>query len=397
MKKGLSVFLALLLLLPVFAAGEETEPERFKCEGYTYVLLEDGSAEITNTSRYMSGDIVIPEELNGHKVSVIGEEAFRERKTMYAVTIPEGVVSIKPEAFTACTSLKTVSIPSSVRSIGKYAFLNCKELREVDLPQGVTRIEDATFYSCESLERIMIPDSVTYIDRAAFQSCYHLTSVTIPAGVTSIRENTFYGCHSLSEIVIPEGVTSIGDLAFYACPELTEIRIPDSVTYIGESAFGKCEKLALITLPNGGEVEIGENAFKGTAYARAAEEMIPESFEGAEDYRDTGWTVPEGKKVYTASAYLYSVLPQNIRTLDTAGADYILAKNIRTESREDYTGSAHNTITEVFLCGRDGSVALLCSISHAPPGAGRVKIGQSLGGRQATDEELWEEIRGYFP
>ena len=84
MKKAIPVFLfAFLLLLGAFAAAEEAERETHFSGEYTYVLLEDGTAEIllygadeTDPLSREAKNLVIPSVLDGHPVTRIGDRAF---------------------------------------------------------------------------------------------------------------------------------------------------------------------------------------------------------------------------------------------------------------------------------------------------------------------------------
>lgn len=393
MKKLSAIILALMLLLSIYPASAE-QNIKYTCDGYTYKLLEDDSAMITGVAYYIHGDIVIPNELDGHPVTSIGYYAFHNNRKITGITIPEGVTEIQQDAFSECGAV-SINIPSSVKAIGNSAFRYCDHLEEIVIPEGVTSIEYYTFTHCDSLKKVVLPESLTQIGNQAFGLSRNLETINIPEGVTEIPANAFWGC-SFTHITIPEGVTAIHDAAFMGCEQLEEIIIPDSVTTIGNNAFCGCTNLGSIVLP-AGKIEIGKDAFKDTAYTLAAEKMMPESFDGAEDYRETGWQFPEGKKLFTSSTDMYFLMPESIRTLDAREADYMLVKRTRRQSRNDYSGSAHDTITELYLCGADGTVALLCSITHSPPAFGRVKIGQSLGGSVATDAELWEKIMKFFP
>ena len=183
----------------------------------------NGEVTITDCDTAATGELVIPNTIDGHPVTSIGEEAFQN-----------------------CTSLTSITIPDSVTSIGSEAFIFCSSLPSITIPDSVTSIEDYAFAHCSSLTSITIPDGVTSIATAAFQDCTSLTSITIPDSVTSIGIKAFYECSSLTSITIPDGVTSIGDSAFEGCTNLTSITIPDSVTSIGNNAFQRCISLTSI-------------------------------------------------------------------------------------------------------------------------------------------------------
>ena len=249
----LTVVAALLLSTTAFAAD---------LSDLTYDIQNDGTIAITDCSESAAGALEIPAEIEGRRVTRIGEMAFFSCSSLTSVTIPEGVTSIGDDAFFCCGSLTSVTIPKSVTSIGDSVFSCCYGLMSVTIPVGVTSIGDYAFHYCSSLTSVTIPDSVTSIGDDAFSSCYGLTSVTIPKGVTSIGDFAFYNCSSLTSVTIPEGVTSIGNHAFGYCSRLTSVTIPDSVISIGEWIFSSCSSLTSVTIPKG-VTSIGDYSFAG--------------------------------------------------------------------------------------------------------------------------------------
>ena len=227
-----------------------------------------------------TAEIHIPSQIKYGKdtydVTSIGDEAFRGRKTITSITIPNSVTSIGRDAFLGCSKLKSIVvesgntiydsrencnaiietatntlitgcqntiIPNSVTSIGKCAFWNCFSLTSITIPNSVTSIGWEAFNNCSSLTSITIPNSVTFIGGFAFAGCSSLTSITIPNSVTWIGSGAFFYCRSLTSITIPNSVTGIGDEAFEDCSSLTSITIPNSVTSIGWHAFSNCKSL----------------------------------------------------------------------------------------------------------------------------------------------------------
>ena len=79
----------------------------------------------------------------------------------------------------------------SVKSIGEDAFRDCKSLTSINIPNSVTSIGDRAFYGCKSLTSIIIPNSVTSIGRKAFSGCDNLTSITLPSSFIYIVGNAF--------------------------------------------------------------------------------------------------------------------------------------------------------------------------------------------------------------
>lgn len=277
---------------------------------YKYRVLPDGTAEITDYTGSAT-TLVIPSEMNGYRVTSIGDSAFRSCETLTSITIPDNVTSVGDEVFSYCSSLTSVTIgkgitaisymmfigcssltniiiPDSVTTINRSAFHECTSLTSIVIPNSVTRIGSGAFRYCSSLMSIKIPDSVTSIEGWAFSACTSLVSVTIPSSVKYIGGSfVFNWCSSLKEInvdlnnlvyssengvlfskdkttlycypsgkndksyAIPDSVTSIEDAAFECCDSLTSVTIPDSVVNIGESAFRQCTSLTNVVIPSG--------------------------------------------------------------------------------------------------------------------------------------------------
>ncbi len=278
MKKLVSILLAIVLLLSLSAPAEET----VNSGDYTYRLLPDGAAEITEY-RGKAKSLDIPSQLDGHTVTSIGESAFVWCNALTSVTIPEGVTTISDYAFSNCSGLTSVIIPDSVKEIGANPFEGCEKLTaikvspeheylavtdgalvfkpdmrllsfpmnkqgEYAIPQGIREIGESAFSGCDGLTSVTIPESVTSIGDSAFYNCIGLTSVTIPEGVTSIGNSAFSSCSGLTSVTIPSSVTSMGNIAFSKCSGLTSVTIPEGVTSIGEGAFAECADELTLTV-----------------------------------------------------------------------------------------------------------------------------------------------------
>ena len=250
-------------------------------EDFEYTELEGGTLEITRYNG-TAAEVVIPEEIDGKKVTSIG--SFDYCTTAESISIPAGVTNIKSNAFSWCISLKSLSvdhdnpafssedgvlynkqktalltcpwkkeeivIPKSVESIGASAFFNCYELKSLTIPEGVSVIGEWAFCNCSNIENFSIPDSVTVIGQYAFSGCWNkLKNITLPSGIKAIPDGLFGECSHLTNAVLPDGITSIGDHAFWECQNLESIIIPEGVTSIGEYTFVGCTSLKCITVP----------------------------------------------------------------------------------------------------------------------------------------------------
>ena len=263
--------------------GDSNDPlinayKHYIMSDYETEVLDDGTIEITKYNGSAT-ELEIPSEINGKKVTSIGESAFWGSANLTSVTIPNGVTSIKSWAFYGCPNLTSVKIPDSVTSIGDSAFYGCTNLTSVKIPDSVTSIETSAFYGCTNLTSVTISDKVESIGIGAFAGCSSLTSIEVdsnnqnylskdgvlfnkdqtvliqyPAGkedtsyivpksATIISRFAFLGSKNLTSVTLPDGMQSIGIKVFDSCSALKNITIPDSVTYIRESAFNECNSL----------------------------------------------------------------------------------------------------------------------------------------------------------
>ena len=287
MKKLISVVLVLSIISGLFAMCGVTAFAANNILNYISYEINDSEVTITDCDGSISGDVVIPDTIEGYPVTSIGVEAFLWCYFITSITIPDSVTSIDDYAFCQCSSLTSVTLPDSDTTIGNYAFFLCTSLEDITIPDGVTSIGEYTFSQCSSLTSIIIPDGVTSIGNDAFSYCTSLESITIPDGVTSIGEYAFCSCESLASVALPESVTNIGYAAFLHCTSLTsfvvdttntcflsdengvlfnkskskliqypagktqtEYTIPDGITSIGHGAFCDCKSLTSITIPD---------------------------------------------------------------------------------------------------------------------------------------------------
>ena len=87
-------------------------------------------------------DVIIPFEIEGKKVTSIGERAFSENK-LTSVVLPDSITSVDEGAF-AINQLTSIVIPESVTTIKMSAFSG-NQLTNVLIPNGVTSIEGEAF------------------------------------------------------------------------------------------------------------------------------------------------------------------------------------------------------------------------------------------------------------
>ena len=311
MKKILSLMLVFCLMISFVANAEELSaetPEQYSCGDYTYILLDDGSAEIE--MYYGSAEeLIIPEKLDENPVSSIADYAFLGKTALSKVTIPDGVVHIGMNPFAKCDNLAEINIslnhpylaiidgvlfskpdkrlvcypgsikaesytiPNGIQVVGDRAFMGQTFLSKVTIPDSVNKVGINPFLRCTRLSEIIVSSEHTYLvaiggvlfskpDRrlVCYPCGYSQEDYVIPNGILTIGELAFSWNNSLRNVTIPNSVVNIEDNAFLSCSSLYEMVIPESVTNIGSQAFFSCKSLTQITIPNS-VTSIGEWVF----------------------------------------------------------------------------------------------------------------------------------------
>ena len=271
---------------------------------FLYEVNEDGSTcTITAHIGKESGDLTIPETIDGYQVSCIGEGALYGCLGYTGdIIIPDSVVEISDEAFLGCANIKgKLILSNNLRSIGKNAFLRCDNMTgELQLPETVETIGNSAFSYCSSLEGdLKIPDKVCNLDwflgcnsmtgtlylpdhaeleedfvykifdkcsfssiNASAESQNYLSedgvlyskdgkmllaypgnrkgTLIVRNGCEVIASRACYYCKKISSVVLSETLKKIDDYAFYnAFEKDTAVEIPDSVTTLGEYSFAE--------------------------------------------------------------------------------------------------------------------------------------------------------------
>ena len=192
-KRTISLLLALVMvlgLIPVTARAA-TLDNGLEYEDYFW---SDG-VYITGYSGNAT-DLVIPAEIEGKPVTVIGSSVFSGCTSLTSIDFPDSLTSIDYSAFYGCTSLTSIDLPDSLTSIGDDAFYGCTSLISIDLPDSLTSIGNSAFRGCTSLTGIRIPVSVNFIGDYAFWKCEQLSVICFEGDVPAFQDGT----DSLAEI-----------------------------------------------------------------------------------------------------------------------------------------------------------------------------------------------------
>jgi hypothetical protein len=251
MKKAISLFLSVIMLISIFCSVELTvnalsssgkcgENVSFTFNSSTGELVISGSGAMYNYNAAYSTSTLYYTKC-----------PFYNQKSIKTIIINSGVTNIGDYVFYGC-SVNSIIIPNSVTNIGNHSFCECSSLNDITIPNSVSSISDAAFYRCKELTNLIIPDSVTSIGKSVFYGCSGLINIVLPKNISLINVSAFHGCTGLANIVIPDNVIKVSDMAFCGCTGLRELTIPCSAKiYSNKSTFQDCSNIQKIILSKG--------------------------------------------------------------------------------------------------------------------------------------------------
>ncbi len=237
---------------------------------FLYQITDGAVTIIKYTGEHQQ--MLIPEEIEGYPVRVIGPEAFAENGgELTSVSVPSSVREIGDGAFKFClglvelnlsegleilgtdvvlvTPIGELNLPSTVHTIrqphelgglklnisqdnpyyysdgyGLYKKHSSgdtllavdlrKERREYRIPEGTCIIGQGALCGEETIEEVWCPDSLRIIEEEAFESCRRLKIVHFNPGLEAIGTNAFSYCAITGNVSMPQGLTTLGETVF---------------------------------------------------------------------------------------------------------------------------------------------------------------------------------------
>lgn len=195
-------------------------------------------------------------------VRIICAGAFKDRKQLQRITLPESLEEIETEAFRGCNNLEEMHIPHKTVRVGESAFRDCVNMKKLIVDNDCIKIGERAFENCANLGTVKLPDGLTELYGGVFNSCKSLRSIDLPSHLTIIGENAFSDCVGLEKVIIPETVTKIDDLVFNGCINLSSVELPVGLRKIGKSAFKNCKALTSVNIPST-VISISDAPFRG--------------------------------------------------------------------------------------------------------------------------------------
>ena len=258
--------------------------------GYTYANAKGGGIKLTGYTGQDS-KLVVPDTLDGKKVTEIGDGCFAGNPWPERVYVPEGVVKIGDFGFECCSRMEKIYLPDSLREVGNGAFSGCGVLKLADFSDGVTSIGDGAFMACQSLSQIILPANLQKLGKFTFAFCNDLSDVTFSGNkLAAIPERAFDSCSNLEMINLPNSVTTIGKRAFFNCEMLSRIN-GAQLKEVGDYAFERSDVIDI-----SGVLEDDASLGFGVFARNEIDRYYYDSFEGNEKQIDlpSSATLKEG-------------------------------------------------------------------------------------------------------
>ena len=337
MKRSLILVLSLLMLALCIPALAESTDWNYDAN-YAILRGYDGAG----------GDVVVPAEIDGFTVDVIGVGVFKG-DTITSLTMPETVLELRSNAVSSCEKLTSVTLPQSLVVINRMNFFSCTSLEEVTIPAGVRYIGENSFRFCDALRKItfegvcplidkgcfslIAEDAVAYVpddELEAYTEAFERAGIEVPvqpsgknavvvenngfaeedfefdpATGTITSYNGFATYLAIPETIGGAAVKAIGPKAFAQHTYIALAELPEGLETIGDNAFYNCETLARVVFPSTLK-SIGDYAFYN-AYGSNVLELPSVEHIGAYAFYAIGVTdaleLPEGLKTIGDSAF----------------------------------------------------------------------------------------------
>lgn len=195
--------------------------EETTVEDFNYHEMDDGNIAIDRYWGTGGGDVVIvvPQEINGKKVTKISTEAFN-RVYAKAVVLGENITELSTKSFTSVSLDKLV------------------------IAGPVVKLEEDTFGSSTVLA-ISLPKTLEEIGIGAFNMC-NIDEIKFPSSLKKIGDSAFINS-GLKKVYFEGGQVEVGMMAFSNCRELTEVHISDGDVQFGQYVFERTDNVTIFT------------------------------------------------------------------------------------------------------------------------------------------------------
>lgn len=321
MKKNLwSLMTAVLFVVAVLEVGTVTHISAATTktgttvDGFSYkVLSKDGTVEITGY-KGKKKKLVIPNKIDGKKVTRIGKKAFNQNKNIVSVKFPDTVEKMEVNSFKNCEKLQSIEFGKNMQEIGEedtclLSYIECDDIEmsigknfkefKVSDENQVYYVKDGVLFKRiydenvlirypegKKTKKYIIPDDTEYVDVGSFCNS-NFSTLVIPESVKNISVENWLPYGKLEKYVVDEsnerycakeGVlferdqVNRDELILLQYPKEkkdSSYMIPEGVKSIGDYSFYGNKYLEKVTMPKT-ILYTCDNAFGGCINLKSA-------------------------------------------------------------------------------------------------------------------------------
>lgn len=269
---GICLFLTAAFGMKLKAGAVSTPASDFKIQGERLVQYTGSDSTVW-----------IPDT-----VRIIGQDAFKDHKNLYRVSLPGNLKKIERGAFAGCETLRSVRLPDTVTELGFGAYRDCVSLTQISFGRGMDKLGYGVFSGCTALSAINTEKNENFICEYgalysrnkgklyAFLPGSPYSKYTMPESVEQMAPYAFYTCENLKYVVFNDSLMEIPAYAFADCAALTQVTLPASVKSIGVRAFAGCENLKEAVVPESVEY-IQKTAFERSPQEKQIQKRLKET------------------------------------------------------------------------------------------------------------------------
>lgn len=251
--KLLTVVLAFLVVfnmsaVGVLAEGENSnavtpEAEDYSISGGTITGLKSTYLSKLTEEQKQNIRLVIPEKIDGEKVTAIGKQAF---EVFYGALISK--------RYEGCSFISLdLSQAKYLKEIGDDAFYDCKITGNLTFPDSLTSIGKNAFRQTEGFEGISgtlkFPENIESIGEVAFSNQKGLKGIDLSecTGLQTLPTSVFRYTGLEGVVILPDNLQEIGGNCF-ASTKISTIYLPKrkvstNSTFINSSSFASNNSL----------------------------------------------------------------------------------------------------------------------------------------------------------
>ena len=201
--------------------------------------------------------VVIPDKIQGKKVTSIKEGAFNNCKNLKELTLGKNVKSLGVDIESLGNLYSSLE---NGESIAKTICDECIKLENINVKKNNTKFKakNGVLYSKSGKEiliypsgkkngKFKIPNKVVKIKAAAFSNSKHLVKVSLGNNVTDIEQGAFWKS-GITSFEVPDNTDYIGNECFAFCKKLKKVNIGKKLRWFELNHFWGCANLQKINL-----------------------------------------------------------------------------------------------------------------------------------------------------